>query len=164
MGLVQCGGRILPQVQDIRGWFLCRRGHQAVDFFVGDTRVFNILLRVQLLVALAPGRFQDTVAIVGIREARSLATTQPQIGLAFRWVRNDVQLVCKWVTVPKTRDMYIPRRRVPLAGLCGSVPQHNGRGPDSSLKRRLIFVWTCRKHCTPLGTVTQCKNMQVYHI
>ena len=85
---LSCGGRILPQVQNIRGWFLCRRGHQAVDFFVGDTRVFNILLRLQLLVALAPGQFQDTVAIVGIREARSLATTQPQIGLAFRWVRN----------------------------------------------------------------------------
>ena len=60
----------------------------------------------------------------------------------------------KWVTVPKTRDMYIPRRRVPLA-FAVPVPQHNGRGPDSSLKRRLIFVWTCRKHCTALGTVTQ---------
>ena len=32
---------------------------------------------------------------------------------------NKLDDLSKWVTVPGTRDMYIRRRRVPLAELCG---------------------------------------------
>ena len=52
--------------------------------------------------------------------------------------------------------MYIRRRRVPLAELCGVCDPTERSGPDSSLKRRLIFIWTRLQHCVDLGTVTHC--------
>ena len=39
-----------------------------------------------------------------------------------------------------------------------SPTRQSGRGPDSSLKRQLIFIWTRLQHCVDLGTVTQLCN------
>ena len=57
-----------------------------------------------------------------------------------------------WATIHKTRDMYIRRRRVPTAE---TRPVNDGQGPDGSLKRPLISIWTHVWHCVALGTVTR---------